>query len=173
MIALLCMNDKGRPKEKPEIDELTLGKNPFLNSLEVVVSSVKSDNKYKVHDRHSGDDAIYELASYDYEYTPYCKIFIDSDRRLLISELSPRGKDLFLWIVYEAKRNKDYLWLNKKRYMKESRVKSLNTYKEALNELIRFGIIVRAVPTDTYWLNPHYFFNGNRITKFPENIKTR
>lgn len=162
----------GRIKEKPEIDETTLGPNPYLNLFKVIVSSIKSDNKYKVHDAKS-DEQVYELANFEFEATPYCKVYIDADRRKLMSSLSARGKDLYLWLIYETKRGKEYLWINKKRYMEECRVSSLNTYKAALNELLMAGLLMRAIPTDTYWLSPHHFFNGNRITKFPKNIIKR
>ena len=170
-IAYICSMNKY--KDKPEINEEDLGKNPFLNSLHVDVNSIKSDSKYQVYNKAMGEDAIFELANFEFEATPYCKVYADSSRRLDMVALSPRSKDLLMWVMYEAKKNKDWLWVNKKRYMEESKVGSINTYKAALNELIKCGFITKTVIMDTFWLNPHYFFNGNRITKFPDNVKRK
>jgi len=147
-----------------------LGENPFLTSLEVLIHEVKSSDKYKIHDKNAGEDAIYERASFEYEATPYCKVFADAARRLHMVELTPRGKDLLMWLIYEIKPGKDWLHLNKERYMAENKISSINTYKAALKELIKKRFIGITVEIDYYWLNPHYFFNGNRIKAFPENV---
>jgi hypothetical protein len=156
--------------EKQELDEAELGINPFVSSLKIPVNSVRSDNKYRVHDKSSGEDSIYELANFDYEATPYCKVFSDKQRRTIMAKLKPRSKDLFLWIGYELKSGKDYIWINKVRYMEENEVGSINTYKSAIVELMQTGIIAKIHVMDYYWINPHWFFNGNRITKFPDNV---
>lgn len=152
--------------KKPSIDEKKLGKNPFLSSLKIAVNRVTSIDKYKFDKK----DEIWEHAEMDWESVSFTRVYSDSQRRLLMVQLSPRGKDLLLWLIYEAESNKDWLWLNKTRYMEESNVKSINTYKEALNELIRENFITKSVISDVFWINPHFFFNGNRIKCFPENV---
>lgn len=154
---------------KPDFKENDLGENPFLQSLEIKVNSVKSDNKYKVWDAKSGDP-IFELANFEYEATPYCKVFADADRRLKVVELSPRAQGMLMWLYFEVKAGKDWLWLNKVRFMEESRVNSLTTFRTALNELIKKRYLGKTVIADVYWINPHFFFNGNRIKSFPNNV---
>lgn len=158
--------------DKPKFTEDDLGENIFLDKLEVVVSRVKSDTAYKAHDVNSAD-AIFELANYDYEKVSYCKIFADADRRLKMVKLTPRAKDLLLWIMYEVKPGKAWIWLNKVRYMEENEIGSVNTYKTALNDLIKKKYLGITVVTDVYWINPDFFFNGNRIKSFPDNIKIK
>ena len=155
--------------EKPKFDESDLGENVFLSSLEVKVNSIKSNDKYRASDVGS-EEVFFELANFDYESTPYCKVFVDAERRLKAVGLSTRAQGLLMWLMYEARPGKDWLWLNKVRYMEESKVNSLTTYRTALNELVRKRYIGKTVVADVYWINPHFFFNGNRIKSFPDNI---
>ena len=85
--------------------------------------------------------------------------------------LSSRARDLFLWITYELDSGKDFLWINKVRYMKECTV-SLNTYKESILDLTTAGVITPTVYHDTYWINPLFFFNGDRIKKYQDKLTT-
>lgn len=153
--------------KKPVIDESKLGLNPFLVSLGIPV------NKVKTEDRFTKDGDEWYKSNFEYDGDVYCKVFSDSARRLRMVGLSARGKDLLLWLVYEADKGKDWLWLNKERYMDECGITSMNTFRSAVNDLIRKGYIIKTVFTDYYWINPHLFFNGNRIKTFPENVKIK
>jgi hypothetical protein len=157
------------PDKKPTITPEIIGKNPFLGKLEIHVNRVVSKNKFK----HDKKEDIWLPADDNWEAVSFTRVYADSDRRLQMVELTPRGKDLLLWLIYEAETNLDYLWINKRRYMKECSITSLNTYKSALNDLIKNGYILATVVANTYWLNPHHFFNGNRIKKFPDNVVER
>lgn len=152
---------------KPEIDETKLGINPFLNSLVIPVNKVKTEDRY----RHDGEE--WYKGDFEYDASPFCRVFTDAARRLVMVGLTPRGKDLLLWLVYELKKGKDWVWINKERYMEEGKVASMNTYRAAINELITKGFMVKTVTADTYWINPHYFFNGNRIKAFPDNVRIK
>lgn len=158
---------------KPKFEETDLGDNPFLLSLKIKVNKIQTSDKYKVYGKDAGDDAIFELASFEYESTSYCKLFSDADRRVRMVSLKPRAKDLLLWLMYEIKPGKDWIWLNKVRYMEENEIGSINTYKEALKDLIKKGYLNKTVVADTYWINPHFFFNGNRIKSFPDNVSAK
>lgn len=54
--------------------------------------------------------------------------------------------------------------------MDENDVSSVNTYKGAVRELLLGGYLYLSVIKDVYWINPHYFFHGNRVNIFPQNI---
>ena len=59
------------------------------------------------------------------------------------------------------------------RFMEENHIKSVNTYKTGLEELIRYNLLC---PTSEakkgyYWINPRLFFCGNRPNKYPNNIE--
>lgn len=155
--------------KKPVIDEGKLGKNPFLALLKIRVFKNKTGDKY----HHDDKENIWSNAEVEFEAENYCKVFCDAAKRLNMVELSPRAKDLLLWLIYEAENGKDYLWLNKVRYMEECRVGSINTYRSALNELIGVAFIIRTNHTDVFWINPSLFYNGNRIKKFPDNVELK
>ena len=152
---------------KPDIQEEKLGGNPFIRNLKIGVNKLRSGDRYKEI------DGVWMKAEAELEATPFCRVYSDAERRLSMVELTPRGKDLLLWIMYELELNKDYVWIPKKRYMRESRISAVNTYKAALNELIRANYIVATVVSNVYWINPHYFFNGNRVKKYPNNVQVK
>lgn len=128
------------------IDKDKLGLNPFLISLNV-----------------EEDEAT----------EPFCKVFTDDKLRARMGKLTPRAKDLLMWIIYETEVSCEWIWINKKRYMAEVGVSSVNTYKGALVELIKSGYILSSVVKDTFWINPALFFNGSRVAAFPNNVKVK
>lgn len=102
----------------------------------------------------------------------YTKIYTRASLRLHIMALPEKAKSLYLWLVYELDNNVDYVWINRDRYMKECTV-SINTAKAAIQDLCTTGIITPTIFAEHYWINPLFFFNGNRITKYPNNIQLR
>lgn len=152
---------------KPEVREEDLGKNPYLKSLVVPVNKVSGEDRFRQ------DGTEWYKSDYEYDAAASCKVFVDSQRRKDMAKLAPRSKDLLLWIIYEVKKGKDWLWINRERYMEESGITSLNTYRSAATELIKTGYISKTVVLGVYWINPDLIFSGNRIKAFPENIKIK
>jgi hypothetical protein len=154
--------------KKPVIDANKLGKNPFLLNLRIVVSKLTIPGQY-----HK-EEGILVPSEMDLERDASCRVYTDSERRLLMVKLSPRAKDLLLWIMYEVEPNIDWIWINKARYMDESGITTYNTYNSAVNELIQQGYINKvAKPANTFWINPAYFFAGNRVRTFPDKVVRR
>lgn len=151
--------------KKPEIDREKLGNNIFLTNLKIPVNKLTLHGQYKAD--KDGDILPVEI---ELERDMSVRVYIDSARRKQMVALSARGKDLLLWLVYELEGGKDYIWINKDRYMNECGVKSYNTYKEAVNELVRNSFIQATTVSRVYWINPHLFFNGSRINAFPDNV---
>lgn len=151
--------------KKPKFDEGSLGKNPFVSSLVIRVNKIAYKGQY----RKDGDDLVPVYSNVETE--PYCKVYISPERRQLMNGLTKGGKGLLLWVLYEVDRNKDYLWLNKKRYMEENEINSINTYRSAIDELVRYGWLCKSVVSDVFWINPSLFFGGNRVTKYPSKIE--
>lgn len=149
---------------KPKYDYKTLGINPFSISLEVKVKELELLNAYK----KDGDEWL--PVTNEVEDTPFTKMFITAERRIIISNLSSAAKELYLWIMFEIDAGKDALWINKERYMIENYT-SINTYKKALEDLIRYAIISQTVVQGVYWFNPDFFFRGDRIKKYPKSLK--
>lgn len=155
-------------EKKPEITDEKLGDNPFLDTLRIPV------NKLVMHGQYKPDNDGHHLpVEVEVEADKYCRVYVDKDRRLKMVSLSPRSKDLLLWIIYEVENGDAYIWINRPRYMKESGVKAYNTYRDALMELVRSKFLLISAISGVYWINPNCFFNGSRINAFPNNLKIK
>ena len=99
----------------------------------------------------------------------FVKVFNTSKNRKKISSLSSKSKDLFLWLLYSIEESKDYVKIDKERYMEESKT-SLNTFKKSVEELIKESIISSTIYRDIYWINPLFFFNGSRYEKYKDHV---
>ncbi len=151
--------------KRPVIDEVKLGKNPLTYGLRVKVNKLAFKNQYK-----KDKEGKYVSLEKEVEYTPICKLYILPDNRKEIALLSARAKELLMWIMYEVDAGKDYLWVNKVRYMDEMSISSYTTYSTAVNELMGGGFVSRANVKDVYWINPAFFFRGDRILKFKDKV---
>lgn len=151
--------------KKPNIDEKNLPKNPFSNSLTIPVVGKVLEDHYKIKD----DVKLpYEI---ELEYTRFFKVYSTKAHRMIVNNLQPSTKELFLWLMYTIEYGEDYVWINKKRYMEECSV-SLNTYKKSIKEMIRYGLIVpMGLYDNTYWINPDFFFKGSRVNKYPDKVQ--
>ena len=149
---------------KPKFRYDDLGKNPCTISLVIPVNILTIKHQYE---KDKDDDMLVNV-QLELEYTEYCKVYASSERRKLVSSLSPCAKELYLWLLYEIKYGQDALWINKERFMEENTT-SLNTYKKAIEELIRYAFIAYTVVKDVYWINPDFFFKGDRLKKYPNN----
>lgn len=149
--------------KKPNFREEDLGTNPLLNRLEITVKKVRGRQE-------KDDDGNYHYKEFELDLGRTCKIYIDADTRMLVNSLIPRSKELLLWIMYSLTVGKDYLWLNRERYMSECNVSSKTTYKKAVDDLIMNNFINKTVVSGVFWINPCFFFSGSRVNNFPGNI---
>lgn len=154
---------------KPKVDESKFIANPLVGSdFKIIVNKVR-DSKTFIKD---GEDWLPK--EYELEKEQITKVYTKAENRLIIAELSSAAQRLYVWLLYEVDAGKDYMWLNRKRYMEENRIKSVNSYKKAVNELSRYLIIYPTleVKHDYYWINPRLFFSGSRPNKYPKNVIT-
>lgn len=143
-------------------EELT-GKNPFDKDIQIEVC-MKSTNEIIERDGVKLFKDVY------YEYEEFTKMFAKPVNRKLMMSLSDRARTLILYIMYMVRPGKDYIKFNRKHYMEEQSIKSQTTIIAALNELAENGIICPAQKQKYYWINPMFFFKGNRIAKFPHRL---
>lgn len=154
-----------------DINAETLGVNPFVKSLKIPVHKMLINGQYKVTKELAADGKPIMLpVEVEIEAEPFTKVYNDANRRKMMVVLSTRAKELYLWVLYEIEAGKDYLWINKSRYMKENDISSMNTYRNALKELIVQGFLQGTVASDVYWINPSLFFSGSRTNKYPKNV---
>lgn len=156
----MIKNPLTEPKKK-------LGINPFIANLQIPINKLQLDSFREITE---DGESIKLYDTVTLEKTKFTKMYCSSERRILLMNCSLRSKELILWIMFEIKSSEDYIWINKERYMRESNISSINTYKDALLELIRYGIIALSGVQNVYWINPDMFFKGDRISKYPNNI---
>lgn len=153
--------------KKTKIDTNRIGTNPLT-----VTEFVIRVNKIPIKGTFISDNDVLLPNVSTIEYDTSTKVYNNSEHRLFVSGLSPASKSLFLWLIYEIDANIDYIWINKNRYLIENTIKSINTYKTAINELVRYCVIYpMADKKDVYWINPRLLFNGNRIKKYPKHLE--
>ena len=80
---------------------------------------------------------------------------------LLFGSLTQKGRDLFLYIMYHLPEGKDYITLRISDVRANTGI-SRNSIVSALKDLKALNII-SSKSQSVYWVNPHYFFCGNRI----------
>lgn len=153
---------------KPKYNEQMLGRNPFLDNLVIEVSGFELKKQYK-----QDYDGNYINVVVEAEYEKKTSIYVAAEKRLRVSKLMKPAKELYLWLLYEADNGKDFLWINKVRYMQENSINSPTTFRTAIKQLITDGFIVKSSVDTVYWINPSLFFNGNRIVRFPKNVEHR
>ena len=100
----------------------------------------------------------------------YCKVFTRSGFRLHVTAMSPNAKSLYMWLMYELDYSVDFIEINKKRYVSESKL-NYKQYQLAIKELIDFCVISPTSVNDVYWTNSLFFFKGDRLKKYPECVR--
>ena len=148
--------------KKPKFEYSDIGINPFRGNLRISSSILEFKDSYQMLEEGSLINATKIV-----DNTPSCRLFTLSNNRLYVSKLTLSGKELFLWIMFSVEPGKEVLWINKDRYMVENST-SINTYKRAIEDLVKNAVIAFTVVKDVYWINPLYFFNGDRLKMYPE-----
>lgn len=152
-----------KEKIKLELTKENMGVNPFIDGLTIFVTK----STHKVLNKFDSKD----VKERDLESTPYTKVFEVNGDRKQMAELPIRSKELYLWMIHTIKSSQDLVWIDKKAYMKLMGISSVNTYKVAVNGLSDgLYIYPHYKIKDVFWINPHFFFKGSRINKYPKNI---
>jgi hypothetical protein len=141
----------------PDINEATLINNPFIGTLTIGVTR-RVDEKTFIAD----EDGDFYNKEFELENDISVRVYVSADRRKRLNALSPNSTKLLNWCFQEFDSNKDWFWLNKQRYMDETGV-AYNTYKKSVKELQDNNLILKTSYNDVFWINPHYFFRGNRV----------
>lgn len=150
-------------KDKQEDSIEYIGISPFIEKLIIPVNHLQSIKDYKY------EDGILINSTYKVEVDVKCNIYQSSSRRLRFAKMSSSSNKLLLWIMMETDQNKDFVWINKKRFMEEANM-SYNTLDKSIAELHQNALISPSTTKEVYWINPHYFFPGNRVKKYENNL---
>lgn len=159
---------KGRPKERPELENINLGLNPLIDEegyefkFKVKRGSYDVTNKFDLPDKKE----------YFRESTPFTKVYEVAGFKDTTKELPVRAKELLLYIIMYVESGQDIIWINRKEYMADNGIKSVNTFKTAIEELANKRYVCPHIKIkDLLWINPKYLFKGDRIAKYPNNVE--
>ena len=153
-------------KAKPKFNENDLGKNPFEERFIIHVREIVFKNQYT-----RDADGILNPVTLELEKEPMTKVYSSPILRKIIMGLPNKAKEMFLFLMYDCDYGKDYIWINRERYMEETGITASNTVVSSLKILHAQNIIIPTIYKDVYWLNPAYFFKGDRVSKYPNNIQ--
>lgn len=149
-----------------EINESKIGINPFVEDLVIVTVGGKS--KEYTLDKVEGGMMLNQLY-YGKEKHDYTKLYTTTDIRLLLGSLKPSSSHVLLWIQQTIDYTKDYVFIDRDRASKELNL-SLNTLKISIESLVDNNIIYPTRIQSVYFINPNYFFKGDRIKKYPHKV---
>ena len=153
-------------KRNQKFDKEKLLINPFSFTLQIPVTKVISNIDYE----RDLEDGVFHNKSFYVEKTKKTVLYhCDSCKENTLG-LSDKALRLYMWVQLTLNPGQDFIEINKDTYMKKSGTKSINTYKDALKELIRYSYIAATEFPTVFWINPNIFFSGNRLNKYPNNI---
>lgn len=153
-----------RIRERPDLSDA--GNNPLVNELSIVLTRKDLDVTNKFGDA----DVIRTM----YESVRYTKVYEQTGASSMVSGLTLRAKELYLYIMYALDHGEDLIWIHKARYMERHGINSVNTFKEAVRDLSQHTLIYpHAFIRDVYWINPHFFFKGDRKGKYPSKVNVK
>lgn len=150
--------------KKLKLTEKDLGINPFTETLKIEVRKLVVPHCYK----REGD--LFIPLTKQLEKATITKFYNTAESRLLINKLPLRSKELLLWVMHEIEYGKDWIQINKERYMLECCITAIDTYKNAVKELVKYKLLNITVVKDVYWINPSLYFKGDRVEKYPYNV---
>lgn len=160
-------------KRKPNIIPANMGKNPFIVNEIIKARSFSKEKHYTIQTDDKINLVTGNLKEIMLVEEQHCtKLFHDVDYRNIILKLDENGMRLFLYIMYQINPNEDYVWINNTHYQSLTNV-SKKQYLEGIQNLIRYSIITTTIYQEVYFINPMIFFSGNRLKKYPDNIKVR
>lgn len=160
------MDNKEKRDIKPIYDSRKFKQNPFETKLEIVVTETNRKNEYRIN-----EFGEYEPLIRQYEQMRFSKVYEHPELRKMTSKLSLRALQLWVWIMYSIEAGEDQIWIPKNRYMREHEIKTIDTYREAVKDLINNNFIIPYSIKNVFRINPNIFFKGDRIKKYPKCVK--
>ena len=152
-------------KKLPEIDIEKLGVNPFSNELVVEATKIEESGKWIM-----AEDGEMLPSHQLVERQKFTRIYHYDGARERWLNLSAGALRMMTYIIFTIDGSKDWIRIIPETYEKKTGKGSLNTYKRAVEELIRYGYLTPTIYKYTYWINPSQLFAGNRINKYEKRV---
>ena len=150
--------------------------NPFLSHLSVTVK--KSEKTRRTVKSFQENCATIEEESTVYTYVEldeFTKLYHTKQFMGLINSFNPYGLRIFVYILFNLERDKDWIYLKQSDLMKSFEASEVSIVN-GMKNLMDIGIIAKRSTRSEYWINPQLFFNGDRQgyarMNVPNNVKT-
>lgn len=160
-------------KELEKIDEKLLNVNPFSFSLKIAVTEVLKSGEFEKVESEELSEGVFLNKSYYIERLQSTKIYYCPECKDRIYGLSDKAQRMYLYILYNINRGKDWIQINKENYKTRNKIKSDTTVNEALKELMTEGFISATIYKSAFWINPTLFYSGNRLKKYPTTVDVK
>ena len=148
-------------------------KNPLVQPREMVMKekTVKVGSARDLVDPDSGEvhavNAIYQRKIIDTER--FAKIYLDGLQRTF--GLSKTALRVFQIILQVCEKDSDRIYLNWMSVSKVDEIMQERTYHRGLRELLENGFLAYSDLPNMFWINPHLFFNGDRVKFITEYVR--
>lgn len=141
-----------------------LSNNPFIQNIKAIriVKTTKIIDNTDTDVIHEENNSTF-LIEQDAKVSLY-KLNIED----LFSKTTSVGRDLFIYITFNLRKNKDSIKLNADKISKSLNVSRQSIYN-GVEQLVEFGII-QEKENDEYWVNVNVIFNGSRIKFLKEHV---
>jgi hypothetical protein len=127
--------------------------NPYIDDLELLQKNFWKDDKLYFIDV-SNKVTLYEFRA----------------KKEMLLSLNAEVVKMMMVIVASIQDRIDSVYLNKDTYCKKAKIGNKMFYK-CIDKLVEIKAIERHKgKASTYWINPAFFFAGNRLNKYPDNI---
>jgi hypothetical protein len=100
-------------------------------------------------------------------------LYLIPENRDLLLCLKEKTLKLFLIISSYLRPNEDTILINETYYLKLLKLRNKKELRALISELENNNLLATSESKDTYWVNPSVLFNGNRILKYPNSLKSR
>lgn len=138
-------------------------KNPLVQPHELIIKERVDMKTGEVH----AVNAIYQRQVVDSER--FAKIYLEGVARVF--GLSKTAKHVFQIILVLCEKDSDRIYLSFTRASKLDERLQERTYHRGLLELLKAGFVAYSDLTNMFWINPHLFFNGDRVRFITEYVK--
>jgi hypothetical protein len=148
-------------------------RNPLLKShtIKLKERTVKVGSQRDLLDVETGEvtnvNAIYQRKLVDSER--FAKVYLDGLTKTF--GLTKTSLRVFQSILKLCEKDTDSLWLNFMTVSKLDNELSERTFYRGLRELIQHEFIAYSDIPNKFWINPHLFFNGDRVKFITEYVR--
>lgn len=147
--------------------------NPLMVSKEITLKerTVKVGSARELIDTATGEvsnvNAIYQRKLVDSER--FAKVYLDGLGKTF--GLSKTAMRVFQTVLKVCEKDTDSIWLNFMSISKQDETMPERTFYRGLQELLKNEFIAYSDIPNKFWINPHLFFNGDRVKFITEYVK--